>query len=309
MSEEIKGEDVVGTGNDARLALLNQINDANDEIRADDYQSVNDDGTTEAFVVQKSDGTKEELADEAVHEPIIDHDAETSVQLHKIKVNGVEKEVTYQELVDRAQKIAAADVYLAEASRIRQELIAKSAQQPQHQQDNRQQQLEEAKALARALQMGTEEEAAEVILRLEQKIHQAARPQDDISKTIDERLTFNEAISKFRTEYADITGDYRLNKMALEMDTEMIRNNDRRPYEVRYKEIGDSIRGWVNQFNPAAPVQDKQARKAAAPAVPKAASGKTPSSADEEKEETVSDVIADIAKNRGGPQWMRGLNQ
>lgn len=310
----------VGTSNDARLALLNQINDANDELKADDYQSVNDDGTTEAFVVQKADGTKEELSDEANHEEIIDHDAEKEVQtsqkevqLHKLRINGVEREVTYAELVARAQKIEAADAYLAEAGRIRNEIANKAVQQPSQdvavQQSNK---LEEAKALARALQMGTEEEAAEVILKLRGEIYQAApQPQGDISKVIDERLTFNEAITTYRNEYKDLEADPVLRQMVLDRDAEMIRNGDRRPYIERYRDIGNQVRGWIGKFKPAdsvAQTQDKVARKAAAPAVPKAAGGKTPTTVDEEKEESTADIIAGIAAKRGGPQWMRGLD-
>ena len=64
--------EALGTSNDARVALLNKINDANDALRADEYANINDDGSTEAFTVQNADGSKDPLADELAPDPEAD---------------------------------------------------------------------------------------------------------------------------------------------------------------------------------------------------------------------------------------------
>ena len=311
------GSGAVGTGNDSRLAMLAQINDANDAAAANggDLYDVNDDGTTEKFVVQTAEGSKEELVDEAVHEEIIDHDADKGVApvvaaptKHRIKVNGVEQELTFDELITRAQKVSSADQYLAEAARIRNEVVAGQSK-PSPDVSVSQESDDDALAIARAIQMGSEEEAVAAI----QKIRNKGPSQDDLAKTIDERLTFTEALSTFRKDFNDLVSDPVLHKMVLDKDAALIASGDRRPYSIRYTEIGNEVRAWVGKFKPTTPETpkvktspDKVVRKAAAEQVPKAAGGKIPDAADEEIVESESEIIANMAKSRGGPQWMQG---
>jgi len=327
---DISGADVVGTGNDARVAMLNLINDQNDEANADQFVGIVDidKGITEPFTVKKADGTRENLTDTAVHEKIVDHDADKTVVenvkpvvkenlsgKHKIKINGIEQELPLEEIIARAQKVTSADQYLAEAAKIRNELEARKLPDKTDA-DLQTQSDEEALALARAIQMGSEEEAVAAIRKITSLANVQKGPSnDDLARTIDERLTFNEALSKFNNEYSDLVSDKFLHKMVLDRDSELIAQGDRRSYYERYKEIGDEVRGWVKQFKPAETTKqetdktqvDKVARKADAPTVPNAAGGKTVNSTEEEKEETASEVIAGIAAARGGPQWMKGL--
>jgi hypothetical protein len=315
---DVEGQETVGSGNDARLAMLARINDQNDERSANegDLFDVTDEGKTVPFVVRKADGKQEELKDEAIHEEIIDHDAEkaatkTEPELFTLKINGVERQVTKDELIARAQKVEAADQYLAEAARLRQE--AEGKQQQYQQEEVAARSVEDDLALARAIQMGSEEEAVAAI----RKIKATELSTDALNRTVDERLTFNEAISKFRTDFSDIVGDPHLNKMAQDMDDDLLRRGDKRSYAERYTAVGNEVRNWVKKFQPAVtevakpvvPVVDKQTRKENVQAVPKAAGGKTPSTVEEEKEETYSSVIEGIAKARGGPQWMSGMSR
>ena len=302
----------VGTGNDARVAMLEQINDANDLSNADQLADVNDDGTTSEFVARKPDGETEPLTDEAVVEPIVDHDAPAEAPAKfKIKVSGKEIELTQDELIARAQKVEAADAYLAEASRIKKEAEA-SQQKPQlPDPDVAAAAEEEERALVRAIQMGTEEEAMAAIRKL--KSTGPSLTGDDIARTVDERLTFKEAANKFATEYGDLMGDDVLRKMVLTRDQELLAAGDRRPYFDRYVEVGNEVRAWRDKLVQAnMPAPDKPAtpskleRKASAPNVPRSANVKAPAPVDEDdKEESVADVISAIAKARGGPQWTR----
>ncbi len=314
--------EVVGSGNDARIALLNRINDANDELRADELYDVNDDGTTGAFVARAADGTDEELTDDTVKDPEVDqaidklaqetNDPEPEPQVRMItkKINGRDVTLSEDEWFARAMKVEAADRYLAEAAQLRNEQLRK-VQVPPQRDPEPESSVEDDLAIARAIQMGTEEEAVAALRTLRN-----ARPsitQDDVARTIDDRLTFNEAITRYRTEFKDVVSDPVLNQMALDADKRLLAQGDTRPYIERYTEIGNSIRKWasdlVAQRAPKAatpPADTKLVRKAAAAPAPKAASQKTVSSVEEEADESMSSVIANMAKARGGPQWMNG---
>ena len=305
--DEIAGGDntsgAIGTGNDARVALLDALGDANDRGRADELANVNDDGTTEQFVAptpDESTGDQEqqqfdqlrtqELAEESI--------AHTPNERIIRKINGVETEIT-DELIAKAQKIGAADVYLAEAKRLREQLAQPAPQKPVQVEDD----LAE---VARAIQMGTEEEAVAALRKLTSR----SPSQDDLSRKIDERLIFNEAYGKFCTEFSDIVGDPRLHRMAQDADTDLIRRGDTRSYAERFTAIGNDLRAWVN--SKAAPATaseqraDKVERKAAAPSVPKATGGKHVVQSEQEEDESPSEVIRRMAERRGGPQWMNG---
>lgn len=301
-AEVVAGEEVVGTGNDARLARMSEIADSADRERAEELANVNDDDTTEPFEAPPGGEAEsgEETALAAVEEPpVVD-----TPQTFKIKVNGKDLELTTEQLIERAQKVESADAYLAEAARLKREM-----EQPLQQSADEvaRQALEEELALARAIQMGSEEEAVAAIRKLRTP---SGPSKDDLMREVDARLTFREAIQQFQSEYKDITSDPYLLRLAQESDAEMVRKGDSRPYLERYREIGDGLRGWVKKLAPAAEAgttAEKQARKAQAAPVPKAANAKAPPPAEEEAEESASEVIAKMAASRGGPQWMNGL--
>jgi hypothetical protein len=310
--------EVVGTGNDARLKFLAQINDQNDATLAEngDLADVNDDGTTTAF------GKPETLSDEEVTQKELDRFAEEANQSseehaeeqpkHKIKVNGKELELTTEELVLRAQKVESADEYLKEASQKLREAEAREAVKPTlpSTEDVAAKAAEDRRALVRAIQMGTEDEAMAAIEKLQSRTPSVSA--DDVARTVDERLTFNDAVSRFQKDYKDLADDPVLLNIVLQRDKELIAQGDKRSYQERYEDIGNSVRTWKEGLTKPAtpehekPVSDKQARKASAPAVPQGAGTKAPAVvSDEDKEETPAEIISNMAKTRGGPQWLR----
>ena len=321
MADEDKVEatddgEAVGTGNDARLKFLAQINDQNDGVLAEngDLADVNDDGTTTAF------GKPETLSDEEVTQRELDRAAEEVNQeeeqveqpKHKIKVNGKELELTTDELVQRAQKVESADTYLKEASQKLREAEAKQVAKPAlpSNEDVAANAAEERRALVRAIQMGTEEEAMAAIEKLQSRPPSVSA--DDVARTVDERLTFNDAVSKFQKDYKDLADDPVLLNIVLQRDKELIAQGDKRSYSERYEDIGNSVRSWKEGLaktatpEPEKPVSDKQTRKASAPVVPQGAGTKAPAAVqDEEREETPAEIISKMAKSRGGPQWLR----
>lgn len=312
-------ESGVGTGNDERIARLNAIADQADSDRAEEFANVNDDGSTEPFVVENAaaapadeDAEPEQAADAA---PADEEPAAAAERKYRIKVNGKELELTEAQLIERAQKIEAADEYLRQAAEARRKVEQQpAAVQPAVDPNELQRrQDDEDRALVRAIQVGTEEEAAAALRKLREQI--SARPslnRDDVSRTIDERLAFNNAIERFSTEYQDVWNDPILKKIALDRDAQLLKEGDRRPYWDRYAQVGEEIRTWRQSLAPAAKPEtamtDKAERKASAPKVPAAvASAKAkPAKVEEDDiDDSPASVIAAMAQRRGGPQWMR----
>lgn len=307
MDENENTGEAVGTGNDDRIARLNAIADSADADRAEELANINDDGTTEPFVV---DAAPAETPAEEEETPSSSADEELEKK-YRIKVNGKEIELTEAELIARASKIEAADEYLrraAEANRRVQEPAAPVAD-PNVLQRHRD---DEDLALVRAIQVGTEQEALAALRKLREQA--GARPslsRDDVSRTIDERLSFNTAIDRFSTEYNDVWSDPILKKIAFDKDAQLLQQGDTRPYWERYQEIGSEVRSWKESLAPAKKTEvtmtDKEARKASAPKVPAPASAKSkPAKVEEDDiDDNPSAVISAMAQRRGGPQWMR----
>lgn len=291
----------VGTGNDARVALLEQINDALDAgDRGEELAHVNDDDTTEPFRAEtKPSGEEAPPKDETA--PVVEEAAPAKV---KIKVNGEELELTQEELIERAQKVEAADRYLAEAAEARKAALHPKEEPPKPEEID-------YKALVRAIQVGTEEEAEAALRKLQTAQQRPPTPMDDVSRVVDERLKFQDAMKAFTTEYADILQDPKLSKMAQQMDEEMLANGDTRSYAQRYTEIGENLRGWVTKLSggkkETPPVDtSRQERKEALPVAPTAAAGKNaPPKTETEDDDNPASVISKMAAARGGPQWMR----
>ena len=306
------GEEVVGTGNDARVALLESINDRNDVERADELALVNDDDTTEPFVAPSTDPEEEEPPAQADSEGgEVDVATPPAPQpLPKIKVNGEEIELT-PDLIAKAQKIASADKYLADAKHPPAPEVPPKAQPSPE--DVEREQVERDRRLVRAIQVGSEEEAIAAL----REVRESARPSmtlDDVGRIADERLSFKSALSWFNEEYSDLANDPQMKAIVEDRDEALVKAGDKRSYKERFDAVGKEVRAWrdglVAKYAPKpAPVQelkDKEARKAAAPRVPPVASSTAkPPPEPDDKEESPSAVINAMAKARGGPQWMR----
>lgn len=329
--------DVIGTGGGDRLAALNRIADSADGVKLEqdelvDVVSVDNDETApfvpgadneDAPLPVSGDAGDQETVDAELRRaaeeanlappPEVPPHAPAPEQKHRIKVNGKEFDLTTAELIARAQKVDQADIYLAEAARARQEALKPPAPS---QEELDAESREEAVRLAQALQVGTPEEAAAAILELRKSRTPRGPTEADIARVTDDRLRFRQDSDWFKTEYADIFADPFLKKLALDRDGEQTRSGDGRPYRERYKEIGDTIRDWTGKFKgeaekpaivPAASLESRREAKAAAAkkAAPPAAAVKAPAGEADEKPESPSDVIASIAKARGGNQFMR----
>jgi hypothetical protein len=208
---------------------------------------------------------------------------------YKVKVNGQDREFTEAELIERASKAEAADQRFQEAARLKREAeelrqAPKEPAKPEIEEDDL--------ALARALQMGSEEEAAKVIKRLKER---PTLSEGDVVRKIDERLTFQSSVQRFQTEYPELFQDPYLSKLVALRDEEMVKQGDQRPYWDRYKSIGEEMRGWMGKMKPES---KKEERKASIVSL-KTASGRMVEKTDEDEEQSTSDIINQIAKARG----------
>ena len=224
---------------------------------------------------------------------------ETAPAKHKIKVNGQEMELTTEELIARAQKVEAADQYLADAKRqaesSRHQVEAPVAPSVEDEPDH----SEDLKELARKLQIGSEDEAAEALAKLVAGSRQKQAPSLDLdavaAKTID-TIEFKQSAKWFQETYPDIFDDPNLKMLAFQKDDELRRSNPDLSYRNRYQKIGDELRKWVGR----SPDTDKKRQqKAETLKVLPQASVRSQQPIEEEEDDTPASVIAEMAKARG----------
>ena len=367
-------DETIGTGNDARIAALNRIGLGLDRSRADEFADVNDDETTSQFVVDElsdeeqgrreaalqagdDDTVKKELerAEREANQTGEDDDEPKPVKTgdevqpvkHKLKVNGKDLELTTEELIARAQKVESADQYLVDAAKSRKEaedLLTQHQTERTNSGPTAEEtataeaaELEERRALARAIQMGNEDEAVAAIEQLQRKAAQPTVDAASIARSVDERMSFNKAVEQFRSEYADIVDDPTLLNLALQRDLEMVNKGDKRPYYDRFKEVGDGLRSWLGGMKGKTATgevtkettdatektgkdkvdtsQQRTQRKQEVAARSSTASATgvraraTTTAEEDNRPENPQEVIAAMARQRGGPQWMRGMTK
>ena len=276
MSDNDTGQ---GTLNNDRLKRFNAIADGADEIRNHEFN--------------------EEITDRPVEDERDEDEGETvqaaaEPRRVKIKVNGKELSLTEDELIQRAQKVESADEYLRSAS----EAVKNATKLALSAQDEPQRVDEDDLALARAIQMGSEDEAVQAIRKIKSRPSEVTP--DAVARVVDERLSFQRAAEWFNGEYKELLADPLLKKLVLDRDTELAQLEPNTPYADRLKRVGDEIRTWSQKMTGSSgtPKIDKAARKASVAAVPSAA-GRQSSGSDEESDDSPESVIAAMAKSRG----------
>ena len=295
---EDNDNEVVGSGGrlSDRHAYMEEIANALDE-----NEDARERGSDNGYLkdpdeqVDTDEGYLTDEEEQVVEEPV----------KHKIKVNGRELELSYEELVARAQKVEAADEYLrqaAQAAQIAQTNINKQNTSAPSQ-DVQDYVEEDDIALVRALQMGDEKEAVAAIRKLKAGAAPVITP-GMIQREVDERVKFQKAAEYFQSEYQDVLSDPYLAQMAFQRDAQLTQEGDTRSYMERFNAIGDEIREWKNNLvgkyaNENTSVQ-KQQRKASMSSVPGAAVRSGNNRREVEQEENASDVIAAIARSRAG---------
>jgi len=281
----------------------NLAEDGGEEMSGVDDGVADDDpegGMTDSYPYQVSDETlKASLAKLPKAEELV------KPKTYKIKVNGKEQEISEEEMIARVQKIEAADQYLAEAKRQAEALRATPVQQPVATEQVEQAQpdtlTDEDLALARALQVGSEEDAARAIKAIRNRSTQNLPINvDEIAARTKDQIEFQQDADWFQREYRDIFSDEKLKALAIQMDDEMRRADlaagKVRRYRDRYSEIGENLRKWIGS-NPAFTEKAKQ-KKETLTNIPQA-SVKAVRPVEEEEDDSPASVIAQMAKVRG----------
>jgi len=203
-------------------------------------------------------------------------------------------ELTEEEIIKKAELAEGAEQKFQEAARLRKEAEEIQSRQQQPKLEAVPTVDDDDRALARALQMGSEEEAAAVIKRIR------ARPSEpaDVQNLIDQRLEFRNSVEWFQKEYPDIVQDPNLLQLVLSEDEKLVNAGDKRAYKARYEQIGNSLRKWRDGLKAPASREDKLERKASLHVVP-AASARAAAPTEDDDGPTDREYINAEAKRRG----------
>jgi len=194
------------------------------------------------------------------------------VQLHKIKVNGVEKEITYEELLRKAQLVESAEEYQRQA-KVSYDLAQQklNTQLSRDVEDNDSEEAELAE-IAAAIQMGDTEEAVRALKKL-RSTNKPSLSTDDVTRAVEQKLQFQKAGEQFRAEYPELFEDQVLYNLVVAEDNKLVAQNDPRDYIDRYRDIGNRVREWKDEMvtksgGKASSLAAKKERKDAAPSYP-----------------------------------------
>ncbi|CAB3731025.1 hypothetical protein [Paraburkholderia rhynchosiae] len=224
-------------------------------------------------------------------------------QMVTLIVDGKEVQRPLSEVVDAGkrylQKDMTADERIAEATRILKEAkeLNTGKPQPAERPSDALQAEDDDAALARAIQLGSDEEARAAIA----KLRKGGRTDDhSITSMIDARIEFRETAAWVKDEYKDIFADPLLSGVFMQKEADARAQGDSRPHRDLYKEIGDGLRKWRNGLAPKQDaIQDKVDRKASVTVIP-TARAVAPVNPDEGNEEATEaqETAAYIAEQR-----------
>lgn len=226
-------------------------------------------------------------------------------QMVTLIVDGKEVQRPLNEVLDAGkrylQKDMTADERLVEATRILKEAkelnTGKAAQPTEARPSNPVQGEDDDAALARAIQLGSDDEARAAI----SKLRNSGRVDDQsITSMIDARIEFREAASWVQSTYKDLLEDPVLGGIFMQKEAEARAAGDKRSYRDLYTEIGDGLRKWKEGLVPKQDTtQDKNDRKANLTVIP-TANAKAPINRDEvdPDEADADDTQAFIAEQR-----------
>lgn len=302
-----------GTTNQEQLDKRNAIADAHDAARAAELVEIPDTLTKDQREIMEGGGsdadksarltalretksetdkptpddTQVEAKDPATDPVVAEIVPETKT--YKITVNGKEEELTEAEMVVRAQKVSSADEYLRAAKESVK--IAATLGLPSKE-DEAKSKDKDFRALARAIQMGSEDEAEQAIRQLYD-----AQPSKtpDVEKIVDTRLTLRDEKAKFDEEYKDVLADADARFLLIAADTALSNSNPDMPYQQRWRKAADMVRKSIAK-TPSS-LENKAARKAAVAPVPSAAETRGQAT-EAEPEDDAGSVIKQMAKAR-----------
>jgi hypothetical protein len=216
----------------------------------------------------------------------------------RLKIDGEEREVSQDELIEygkRAmQKELAADKRLEEATRLLNEARQQTTPQP-----SKDAAPTVDAGMVKAIQYGTEEEAAQALSDLMGRGKATPEQIDNVvSQKVAAILTQKEISTRFTTEFAEIAQDddlYGIAAMKVQRRLDAGEPNTWDTYAAVGKELSEKY-GKPKEPEVPQTMEEKQAKKSTVTVI-KSASAK-PAGPKEDKPETVADVLQEMRKAR-----------
>ena len=219
-------------------------------------------------------------------------------------VNGKEKWLTKNQLIEKAQKVESADEYLQNAAEAVRSTVRTD---PSETDDTVSVEDDDMEKTLNSAVLGDQEavkKVASALADLRKQLKEAKQSQpsvsQDVVKEIDNRLAFRNAVEWFEGEYSKELSDPKLKKLIYDKDLELAQANPTMPFKERLKKAGDEVRNWINGQKgvQAKPSLEKIERKKTHVNVPAASQRQTVTTEDDE-EESVESIIQQMAKGRG----------
>jgi len=279
----------VGNQNKDMIDRRNMIADAADTIRAQEFTEP--DGGTPPDDTQVDDVPHETHAEDEDKTEVVDAKPKAETKTYKIPVNGKMREFTEDQLIASASKVESADEYL----RLSKESAKNWSTEALSQKDEPSTVEEDYRALAKALQVGTEEEAEQALRDLVEKTTAKLSKTPDVSQVVRSELTLRDEQAKFEDEFKDLKADPNLWKLVMDKDLELSKADAETPYSERWRKAASEVRDWAKGFKTIP--TDKAARKAQVAPVPTAASRQSAVTEDEGPDD--STYIQQLAEKRG----------
>lgn len=283
------------TLNDDRLERMGQIADSADDERGDELEDLQDDDDDRRAgwhaKTQEEIDAREKVREEQEQEELRAEEKAKEI-VYTIRVNGKDRHVTLDELIAMCQKVSSADEYLKSASEAHRTAMQMSQPPPRQEPEDPD---GDDVALARAIQMGSEEEAAAAIRKL--RAQPSAVTPDVVAQVVDGRMSLRAELTSLEGKYSTVLehpalGDVFRSKLA-KMQAVAPETTIAAAYEQIDREIRDQFAPMLEK----APT--KSDRKATMSNVPTSAAARQSAPPDEDEDDSPDSVIAQMAKQRG----------
>lgn len=291
--EDVSQEEESFELNDERQDYINQLAAQRSKERDEELGI---EPTDEAAEVPE-DEPEEESEEE--HEETPPAQPEPAPQTVKVKVDGEERDVPLSEVIAQYQKGQAADRRLEEAARLKREAEQRATQLPPLPEKGAEKEEGISRSdLIKALQYGTEEEAAEAFEKYEARL----RPSVDtetVYAEINRRMEAQRLEDQWRGANEDIAKDQQLYGLVFQRTAQKVRGGDERSVFEIATEEAEAVRSWLKSYAPTPPARsEKLDKKRGLDKVPAAETKQTPPP--EKKPKTTAEIIAEMSASRPG---------
>lgn len=319
---ETREDAPIRSRNQSALDARNAIADAADARRAEELMDTDGDTVTGPFRGTPEEREAQELSEQQAAERALQEQNEAAarelqaegvdraekpakgdakdpdlkvvdgVEYHRLVINGKEKWLSMAQMRATASKVESADEYLRKAKEsdtTRVRLVPSATDEPARLEED------ELEKTLTAVVLGDEGAIKKLAQHLKQKPSEVT---PDVLLAVDEHLSRKSFAQSFKEKHSDIFNDPESAELFHDLDAASAAKAQREGIEIALADRLEQVAARVKKTRGVTPKDEKLARKQAAPQVPNAA-GRQASRADEDAEEPVENVIAQMAKSRG----------